>query len=116
MCKERSHAARWRRCFQNFGIEFIHQIDQLTQRAEALIKRLSSRDSAQSRQLCPLVDAETFTYHLFRTDQIGFEHQIIMDQCGGSFALPLQPEILNAQSQLRVSGTLEDLIVEIVFA
>src|SRR5258708_3718601 len=103
-----------RRCLLAFGLDFIEQIDELTQRVEALLKRLSCRANVQSRHSRSLVETETLADHLFRPDQISFEHQIIGDQCDGSFALPLQPEILDAQSQIRISSTLEDLVIEIV--
>ena len=77
---------------------------------------LSGWKNAYGRHSSSLVDSQAFTHHFFGAEQVGFEYQLIRDQRDCGFALPLQPEILNAQRQLRVSCPLEHLIVEVVFA
>ncbi len=80
------------------------------------MQRLPVRGNTQRRHSGSLMGAHALTYHLLRANQVGFQHQVIRDECYRRLTLASQPEVLHLQSHLRIPGTLVDFIVEVVLA
>ena len=65
------------------------------------MQRLAVRGNPQSRHSGSLMGAQALTYHLLRANQVGFQHQVIRDECYRCLTLASQPEVLHLQSHLR---------------
>src|SRR5579885_36765 len=100
----------------SLSINLVYQVKKLPQRVEAVVERLADGRDVERGYAGLSMNAQAFADHLSRTDQIGFEHQLVWDERDGGLALSTEPEVLNLVRQFCVARALVDLVVEVVLA
>jgi hypothetical protein len=60
------------------------------------------------------VGTETLTHHIFRANEVGFEHKLFRNTCSCLFALLLEPQVLHLESDVCISSTLIYIVIKIM--